>query len=179
MVLGEGTLVVEMTDDTHSYNRCFRENVGFYYDLVKANLERIVIGLTAELAGTTATAVAVTPGWLPSERMLENFGVTEANWRDALERAPHFCVSESPTYVGRGIAALASDPDAHRYAGRVCRAPSSPAPSASPIPKHATRLLALPGGNPERREARHGAQLPLSVRDCAVRDPAGKWRRSI
>lgn len=119
MLRGEHALVVEMTDGTHEYNQRFRQNVGFYYDLVKANVERIVIGLTAELAGTNATAVAVTPGWLRSERMLENFGVTEETWRDALERVPHFCVSESPTYVGRGIAALAADPDVQRYAGRV------------------------------------------------------------
>jgi len=119
MLRGEPALVVEMTDGTHEHNQRFRQDVGFYYDLVKANVERIVIGLTAELAGTTATAVAVTTGWLRSERMLENFGVTEATWRDALDRVPHFCISESPTYVGRGIAALAADPELQRYAGRV------------------------------------------------------------
>ncbi len=119
MLRGEQPLVIEMTDGTHQYNQRFRQNVGFYYDLVKANVERIVIGLTAELADTNATAVAVTPGWLRSERMLEHFGVTEENWRDALARVPHFCISESPTYVGRGIAALAADPDVQRYAGRV------------------------------------------------------------
>jgi len=119
MLRGERSLVVEMTDGTHEYNRRFREGVGFYYDLVKANVERIVIGLTAELAGTGATALAVTPGWLRSEAMLENSGVTEDIWRDALAREPHFCISESPSYVGRGVAALAADPDAHRYAGRV------------------------------------------------------------
>ena len=119
MLRGEHALVVEMTDGTHEYNQRFRQNVGFYYDLVKANVERIVLGLTAELAGTTATAVAVTPGWLRSERMLEHFDVTEATWRDAQKRVPHFCISESPTYVGRGIAALAADPEVQRYAGRV------------------------------------------------------------
>lgn len=62
-------------------------------------------------------AVAVTPGWLRSEKMLENFGVTERNWRDALANEPHFCISESPTYVARGIVALASDPQVKRYAG--------------------------------------------------------------
>jgi NAD(P)-dependent dehydrogenase (short-subunit alcohol dehydrogenase family) len=86
---------------------------------VKAAVERITIGLTAELADTTCTAVAVTPGWLRSERMLENFDVTEETWRDALARVPHFCISESPTYVARGIVALASDSDDSRYAGRV------------------------------------------------------------
>ena len=111
-------LVIEMTDGTHEYNQKFRQNVGFYYDLVKAAVERITIGLTAELAGTAVTAVAVTPGWLRSEGMLENYGVTEATWRDALDKTPHFCISESPTFVARGIAALAAD-DASRYAGRV------------------------------------------------------------
>jgi NAD(P)-dependent dehydrogenase (short-subunit alcohol dehydrogenase family) len=116
---GDGGLVVEMTDGTSEFNSSFRKGVGFYYDLVKASVGRITIGLTAELAGTSCTAVAVTPGWLRSERMLENFGVTEDSWRDALEERPHFCISESPTYVARGIAALASDADLARHAGRV------------------------------------------------------------
>ena len=115
----DGGLVIEVTDGTTEFNKNFREGVGFYYDLVKANVERITLGLTAELADASCTAVAVTPGWLRSERMLENFGVTEETWRDALEKQPHFCSSESPTYVARGIAALAADPDVPRYAGRV------------------------------------------------------------
>jgi NAD(P)-dependent dehydrogenase (short-subunit alcohol dehydrogenase family) len=119
MLRGDGGLVVEMTDGTSEFNASFRRGVGFYYDLVKAAVERITIGLTAELDDTSCTAVAVTPGWLRSERMLENFGVTEETWRDALEERPHFCISESPTYVARGIAALASDPDVARYAGSV------------------------------------------------------------
>ena len=85
---GTRGLVVEMTDGTSEANAEFRRNVGFYYDLVKANVERIVKGLTAELEGQPVTAVGVTPGWLRSEKMLENFGVTEANWRDACTRAP-------------------------------------------------------------------------------------------
>jgi NAD(P)-dependent dehydrogenase (short-subunit alcohol dehydrogenase family) len=108
-----------MTDGTSEYNKKFRERVGFYYDLVKAAVERITIGLTAELAGTGCTALAVTPGWLRSEGMLEEFGVTEQNWRDALPRVPHFCISESPSYVARGIAALAADDGLARYAGKV------------------------------------------------------------
>ena len=119
MLHGEGGLVVEMTDGTSEFNSSFRQGVGFYYDQVKAAVERITIGLTAELAETICTAVAVTPGWLRSERMLENFEVTEETWRDALAKVPHFCISESPTYVARGIVALASDPDVSRYAGRV------------------------------------------------------------
>jgi NAD(P)-dependent dehydrogenase (short-subunit alcohol dehydrogenase family) len=112
-------LVVEMTDGTAEYNRNYRENVGFYYDLVKAAVGRITISLTAELTGTACTAVAVTPGWLRSEAMLEHYGTAEPTWREAIARQPHFCISESPTYVGRGIAALAADEDLARYAGRV------------------------------------------------------------
>ena len=105
---GTRGLVVEMTDGTSQANAEFRRNVGFYYDLVKANVERIVKGLAAELEHLPVTAVGVTPGWLRSEMMLENFGVTEASWRDACVRTPGFAISESPAYVARGIAALAA-----------------------------------------------------------------------
>jgi NAD(P)-dependent dehydrogenase (short-subunit alcohol dehydrogenase family) len=115
-------LVVEMTDGTSDANVQFRRNVGFYYDLVKANVERIVKGLDAELGGLPLTAVGVTPGWLRSERMLENFGVTEANWRDAVQKRPGFGISESPTYVARGVAALAGADDADRWAGTIVSA---------------------------------------------------------
>jgi NAD(P)-dependent dehydrogenase (short-subunit alcohol dehydrogenase family) len=114
-------LVVEMTDGTSAANAEFRRNVGFYYDLVKANVERIVKGLTAELKDRDlpVTAVGVTPGWLRSEKMLDNFGVTEETWRDALVKTPGFGISESPAYVGRGVAALAGDPGAARWAGTI------------------------------------------------------------
>jgi NAD(P)-dependent dehydrogenase (short-subunit alcohol dehydrogenase family) len=115
-------LVVEMTDGTSQANSEFRRNVGFYYDLVKANIERIVKGLTVELEDSPLTAVGVTPGWLRSENMLENFGVTEANWRDALKERPGFGISESPTYVARGVAALARAGDADRWAGTIVSA---------------------------------------------------------
>jgi NAD(P)-dependent dehydrogenase (short-subunit alcohol dehydrogenase family) len=120
--LGTRGLVVEMTDGTSQANAEFRRNVGFYYDLVKANVERIVKGLSAELEDSPVTAVGVTPGWLRSEKMLENFGVTEANWRDACRERPGFGISESPTYVARGVAALARDPDAGRWAGTIVSA---------------------------------------------------------
>ncbi len=118
MLSGTQALVVEMTDGTFEYNKKFRAGVGFYYDLVKAAVERITLGLTAELAGTGVTAVAVTPGWLRSEAMLEIFGVTEANWRDGLTAEPHFVISESPYFVGRGVAALAGDQNFARYSGQ-------------------------------------------------------------
>ena len=110
-------LVVEMTDGTFDFNAKFREGVGFYYDLVKANVQRIVVGLTFELREHPVVALAVTPGWLRSENMLDNFGVTEATWRDALAERPGFAISESPAYVGRGVAALAGDANPRRYAG--------------------------------------------------------------
>ncbi|HET7387276.1 MAG TPA: SDR family oxidoreductase [Nocardioidaceae bacterium] len=111
-------LVVEMTDGTFEANREFRRGVGFYYDLVKANVQRIVVGLTHELSDHPVTALAVTPGWIRSEAMLDNFGVTEDHWRDALEKVPGFAISESPAYVARGVAALAADAGHGRLAGQ-------------------------------------------------------------
>jgi len=115
-------LVVEMTDGTRAANEEFRRGVGFYYDLVKANVGRIVTGLAAELEEHPVAAVGVTPGWLRSEAMLENFGVTEETWRDATKETPSFAISESPTYVARGVAALAADPDLRRWSGEVLSA---------------------------------------------------------
>jgi NAD(P)-dependent dehydrogenase (short-subunit alcohol dehydrogenase family) len=119
---GSQGLVVEMTDGTSKANAEFRRNVGFFYDLVKANVERIVKGLDAELESRPVTVVGVTPGWLRSEKMLENFGVSETNWRDALQKRPGFGISESPAYVGRGVAALARAPDPERWAGTIISA---------------------------------------------------------
>ncbi|MFE9768610.1 SDR family oxidoreductase [Streptomyces sp. NPDC005808] len=111
-----GGLVVEMTDGTAEYNRnTYR--VSFFYDLAKSSVLRMAFALGHELGPRGATAVALTPGWLRSEMMLENFGVTEENWRDALERVPHFGISETPFYVGRAVAALAADPDVARWNG--------------------------------------------------------------
>ncbi|GHK01361.1 short-chain dehydrogenase [Streptomyces sp. Y2F8-2] len=111
-----GGLVVEMTDGTAEYNRdTYR--VSFFYDIAKAAVLRMAFALGHELGPRGATAVALTPGWLRSELMLELYGVTEDNWRDALAREPHFCISESPYYVGRAVAALAADPDVSRWNG--------------------------------------------------------------
>ncbi|AQA22711.1 enoyl-(Acyl carrier) reductase family protein [Rhodococcus sp. MTM3W5.2] len=112
-----GGLVVEVTDGTDEYNAA-NYRVSFFYDLAKAAVSRMAFGLAHELGPRGATAVLVTPGWLRSEMMLDNFGVTEANWRDATERIPHFAISESPSYVGRGVAALAQDPDVARWNGQ-------------------------------------------------------------
>jgi NAD(P)-dependent dehydrogenase (short-subunit alcohol dehydrogenase family) len=119
---GRRGLLVEMTDGTRAANTEFRRGVGFYYDLVKANVSRIVTGLAAELEEHPVTAVGVTPGWLRSEAMLETFGVTEQTWRDACAGTPAFAISESPTYVARGVAALAADEAASRWAGDVLSA---------------------------------------------------------
>jgi NAD(P)-dependent dehydrogenase (short-subunit alcohol dehydrogenase family) len=119
---GTQGLAVEMTDGTSEANAEFRRNVGFYYDLVKANVERIVKGLTSELKDYPVTAVGVTPGWLRSENMLENFGVTEETWREACTRTPGFAISESPAYVARGVTALAQAADVSRWAGTIISA---------------------------------------------------------
>ncbi|GAA5018440.1 SDR family oxidoreductase [Streptomyces siamensis] len=111
-----GGLVVEMTDGTAEYNRD-RYRVSFFYDLAKSSVLRMAFALGQELGPRGATAVALTPGWLRSEIMLDTFGVTEDNWRDALERVPHFGISETPSYVGRAVAALAADPDVARWNG--------------------------------------------------------------
>jgi NAD(P)-dependent dehydrogenase (short-subunit alcohol dehydrogenase family) len=119
---GTHGLVIEVTDGTSAANAAYRRGVGFYYDLVKANVDRIVTGLHAEFRDYPATAVGVTPGWLRSEQMLEKFGVTEDNWREACISEPGFAISESPAYVGRGVAALATAADAGRWAGTVVSA---------------------------------------------------------
>jgi NAD(P)-dependent dehydrogenase (short-subunit alcohol dehydrogenase family) len=115
-------LLVEMTDGTSEVNAQVRSGVGFYYDFVKASVDRLVKNFAVELADHPVTAVGVTPGWLRSERMLENFGVTEPTWREACVRVPGFAISESPAYVARGVAALAADTGHNRFAGRVLTA---------------------------------------------------------
>ena len=112
-----GGLVVEVNDGTTEYNAT-NYRVSFFYDLAKASVNRMAFALGHELAPHDATAVALTPGWLRSEEMLENFGVAEANWQDATKVTPHFAISETPSYVGRAVAALAQDPDVARWNGQ-------------------------------------------------------------
>ena len=109
-----GGLVVEVTDGTAEYN-AEHYRVSFFYDMAKATNLRMAYALGHELAPHGATAVALTPGWLRSEAMLEGFEVTEETWREATERIPHFAISESPQFVGRAVAALAADPDVARW----------------------------------------------------------------
>ena len=112
-----GGLVVEVTDGTAEIN-ADRYRVSFFYDMAKAANLRMAKTLAHELAPHGATAVAVTPGWLRSEAMLDAYGVTEANWKDATKKQPHFAITESPLFVGRAVAALAADADAARWNGR-------------------------------------------------------------
>jgi NAD(P)-dependent dehydrogenase (short-subunit alcohol dehydrogenase family) len=112
-----GGLVVEMTDGPADYN-AVTYRVNAFYDLAKVAVSRLGFSQAHELRPHGATAVTLTPGWLRSEMMLEGFGVTEENWRDATAAQPHFCISESPRFVGRAVAALAADPDVGRWSGQ-------------------------------------------------------------
>jgi len=115
LICRPGGLVVEMTDGTWDYNATRYRNSAFY-DLAKAGTIRLAFSQAHELAPHGCTAVALTPGWLRSEMMLDAFGVTEATWREAPQ--PHFAaISESPRFVGRAVAALAADPDVHARNG--------------------------------------------------------------
>jgi len=119
-----GGLLVEVTDGTTKYNES-HYRISVYYDLAKVSVNRLAYSQGHELAPHGATAVAITPGWMRSEMMLENFGVRESNWREALDPAraksgqpvapPDFAFSETPRYVGRAIAAMASDPKRARW----------------------------------------------------------------
>ena len=111
-----GGLLVEVTDGTAEYN-AVNYRLSAFYDLAKSGVIRIAWAQARELGPRGATAVALTPGWMRSEMMLETYGVTEERWRDALERQPHFGISETPLYTGRAVAALAADPDRARWNG--------------------------------------------------------------
>jgi NAD(P)-dependent dehydrogenase (short-subunit alcohol dehydrogenase family) len=116
LVREPGGLVVEVTDGTAAYN-ADHYRVSTFYDLAKTSVIRLAWSQAQELREHGSTAVAITPGWMRSELMLEHHGVSESNWRDATERTPHFCISESPRYLGRAVAALAADEDASRWSG--------------------------------------------------------------
>jgi NAD(P)-dependent dehydrogenase (short-subunit alcohol dehydrogenase family) len=112
-----GGLLVEVTDGTAAYN-AEHYRINPFYDLAKVAVTRMAWAHARDLAPHGATAVAITPGWLRSEMMLDAFGVTEENWRDATARIPHFAISETPRFVGRAVAALAADPDHARWNGQ-------------------------------------------------------------
>lgn len=117
MIEKPGGLLVEVTDGTAEYN-AVTYRLSPFYDLCKSAVLRMAWAHAKDLAPHGATSVAITPGWLRSEMMLEHFGVTEANWRDATENIPHFAISETPRFVGRAVAALAADPDVARWNGQ-------------------------------------------------------------
>ena len=112
MVERNAGLVVEVTDgDTLGY----RGNL--FYDLAKNAVIRLAYAMAADLHAHGVTAVALTPGLMRSEAVLDHCGVTEANWRDAIAEDPYFAESETPCYVGRAVAALAADPDVGSKSG--------------------------------------------------------------
>ena len=112
-----GGLLVEMTDGTREYN-ADHYRLSAFYDLAKSAVIRLAFAQSVELADHGCAAVALTPGWMRSEMMLENYGVTEENWRDGARVNPHFAaISETPRFVGRAVAALAADPDVMRRSG--------------------------------------------------------------
>jgi NAD(P)-dependent dehydrogenase (short-subunit alcohol dehydrogenase family) len=124
LISQSGGLLVEVTDGTTKYNAS-HYRISVYYDLAKVAVNRLAFSQGHELAPYGATAIAITPGWMRSEMMLEHFAVTESNWRDALDAgraqmgqpvAPaDFALSETPRYVGRAIVSLALDPDRARW----------------------------------------------------------------
>ena len=117
LVRRPGGLVVEVTDGTAAYN-ADHYRVNLFYDLAKTSVTRVAWAQAQDLRPYGGTAVALTPGWMRSEQMLENHRVSESNWREATERSPHFCISETPRYVGRAVAALAGDPEVARWTGQ-------------------------------------------------------------
>ena len=114
MLQGDAGLIVEVTDGAFGGYRS-----QLFYDLAKTSVIRLAYAMSVELAqeGAAVTALALTPGFLRSEAVLEHFGVTEATWRDAIGQDPGFAASESPLYVGRAIVALATDPQVRAKAG--------------------------------------------------------------
>jgi NAD(P)-dependent dehydrogenase (short-subunit alcohol dehydrogenase family) len=106
LMAGRGSgLIVEVTD---GIGDGYRGTLP--YDLVKASVIRLALAEAADLRPHGVAALALTPGFLRSEAVLDHFGVTEANWRDAIARDPHFAFSETPRFLGRAVAALAGDP---------------------------------------------------------------------
>jgi NAD(P)-dependent dehydrogenase (short-subunit alcohol dehydrogenase family) len=112
-----GGLLVEVTDGTAEYNAA-NYRINPFYDLAKVSVTRLAWAHARDLAPHGATAVALTPGWLRSEIMLETFGVTEETWHEVTRRVPHFVISETPRFVGRAVAALAADPERARWNGQ-------------------------------------------------------------
>jgi NAD(P)-dependent dehydrogenase (short-subunit alcohol dehydrogenase family) len=114
MVKRGSGLVIEVTDGESE-----RYRDALFYDLAKASVIRIARGQAADLRPHGVAALALTPGFLRSEAVLDHFGVRPENWRDAIANDRHFAASETPHFVGRAVAALASDPDIMERSGGV------------------------------------------------------------
>lgn len=114
-------LVVEITDggtpDVAVGEFAYRGML--WYDTIKNAVIRMAFGMAQELKPHGITALALTPGFLRSEEMLDLFGVTDANWQDGVQKEPHFIASETPYFVGRALAALAADPNVFAKTGGV------------------------------------------------------------
>ncbi len=104
LIKSENGLLVEVTDGVSD-----RYRGTLFYDLVKASVIRLAVGQGETLRPHDVAAIAVSPGFLRSEAMLDHLGVTAETWRDAIEQDEHFAWSETPHYLGRAIAALAAD----------------------------------------------------------------------
>ena len=169
-----GGLVVEVTDGTAEYNAAtYRLSV--FYDLAKTSVIRLAWSQGHELAPHGCTAVALTPGWMRSEIMLEHYGVTEDNWRDALDRPyqppfphpGHFGISETPAFTGRAVVALAADPDVATAGTRArSRRAGSRGSTASPTSTAAART---PGGTWSRCRTRACRRTPTPIASGAAR----------
>ena len=170
LIRGPGGLVVEMTDGTREYNAA-NYRLSTFYDLAKTAVIRLAFAQGDELAPHGCTAVALTPGWMRSEMMLDIYGVTEENWRDGAAVNPHFAaISESPRFVGRAVAALAADPDVAAPQRRLVLLRRARARVRLHRRRRlAARLLALHGRGPGPRPAGRPDRLPLSV---------GHWGRA-
>ena len=116
LIRNKGGLVVEMTDGTADYNAA-HYRLSLFYDLAKTAVIRMAWALHHELQPHRCTAVALTPGWMRSEMMLEHYQVREENWQEATRVSPHFAISESPRFTGRAVAHLAMDPQVSRWSG--------------------------------------------------------------
>ena len=107
-------LIVEIGDgDSYVYRG------HLFFDMIKTTVIRQAFAMARELRRKNVAAVALTPGFLRSEVMLEHFGVTEANWQDAVDKRPDYIMSETPLYAGRAVTALAADPGIMKKSGRV------------------------------------------------------------
>jgi NAD(P)-dependent dehydrogenase (short-subunit alcohol dehydrogenase family) len=122
VIAKSGGLLIEVTDGTVDYN-AEHYRISVYYDLAKTAVNRLAYSQGHELAKHGATALAITPGWMRSEMMLEAYGVTEPTWREALDpkrkngptAPPGFAESETPRFVGRAVAAIAADAKRARW----------------------------------------------------------------